>query len=127
MKFNFAFALAVATSFGLGAISMQALKAQSKPPAYAVLEIDVANQDAYMKEFAPKAVKAIEAAGAKTLARGGQIAAIDGTPPKRVVVLAFDSLEQAQAGFASPAYVEARKIGEKYATFRTFVVEGLAK
>jgi len=56
-----------------------------------------------------------------------QYAAIDGAPPKRVVVLAFDSLEQAQAGFASPAYVEARKIGEKYATFRTFVVEGLAK
>jgi uncharacterized protein (DUF1330 family) len=106
---------------------MQALKAQSKPPAYAVLEIDVANKDAYLKEFAPLAVKAIESAGAKTLARGGKTASIDGTPPKRVVVLAFDSLEQAQAGFASPAYVEARKIGDKYATFRTFVVEGVAK
>jgi uncharacterized protein (DUF1330 family) len=128
MKFNFPFAFAVAAAFGLGAISMQALKAQSRPPAYAVLEIDVANQDAYLKEFAPIASQAIEAAGGKFLVRGGKTVVIEGAPPKgRVVLSAFDSVEQAQAALASPAYLEARKIGDKYATFRTFVVEGLAK
>jgi uncharacterized protein (DUF1330 family) len=128
MKFNFRFAFAAAAAFGLGAISMQALKAESKPPAYSVLEVDVTNQDAYMKEFAPIATKAIEAAGGKFLVRGGKTVVIEGSPPKgRIVVSAFDSLEQAQAALASPAYLDARKIGDKYATFRTFLVEGLAK
>jgi uncharacterized protein (DUF1330 family) len=114
--------------FGLGAISMQALHAQSKPPAYVIDQIDVSNLDAYVKEFGPLAGKAIEAGGGKYLARGGKTALIEGEPPKgRVVVLAFDSLEQAQAAFSSPAMLEARKIGDKYATFRTFAVEGLPK
>jgi uncharacterized protein (DUF1330 family) len=128
MRVNSAPALSLLAAFGLGAITIQVLHAQSKPPAYSILEIDVTNQDAYLKEFAPTATKAIEAAGGKFLVRGGKTVAIEGAPPKgRVVVSTFDSLEQAQAALASPAYLEARKIGDKYATFRTFVVEGLAK
>jgi uncharacterized protein (DUF1330 family) len=54
--------------------------------------------------------------------------AIDGDPPKvRTVILAFESLEKAQAAFASTAYRENRKIGDKYAKFRIWAVEGLAQ
>jgi uncharacterized protein (DUF1330 family) len=80
-----------------------------------------------LKEFAPIATKAIDAAGGKFLVRGGKTVALEGAPPKRILVTAFDSLEPAQAALGSPAYLEARKIGDKYATFRTFVVEGLPK
>lgn len=49
-------------------------------------------------------------------------------PPKaRTIVVAFDSLEQAQAAFASTAYRDARKIGDKYAKFRIWAIGGLAK
>jgi uncharacterized protein (DUF1330 family) len=128
MKVIYSASLTLLAGFGLGAISMQALRAQSKPPAYVIDQIDVSNLDAYIKEFGPLAGKAIESGGGKYLARGGKTVVIEGEPPKgRVVVLAFDSLEQAQAAFSSPAMLEARKIGDKYATFRTFAVEGLPK
>ena len=128
MKVNYALTLTLFAGFGLGAVSTQTLHAQSKPPAYVISEVDVTNQDAYFKEYAPLVTKAIEAGGGKFLARGGKTVVINGEPPKgRVVVTAYDSLEQAQALYSSPAYLEARKIGDKYATFRTFAVEGLAK
>jgi len=48
-------------------------------------------------------------------------ATIDGEPPKsRVAVIAFENIDKAQAAYASPAYREARAIGEKYAKFRIF-------
>jgi uncharacterized protein (DUF1330 family) len=128
MKNIYGVSLALLAGFGLGAVSMRVVHAQSKPPAYVIDQIEVSNLDAYIKEFGPLASKAIEAGGGKYMARGGKTAEIDGEAPKgRVVLIAFESLEQAQAAFSSPAMQEARKIGDKYAKFRTFAVEGLPK
>jgi len=113
--------------FAVGALTVQALHAQAKPPAYTISEIDVTNVDGFTKEFAPIAGKALQDAGAKFLARGGKTVSIDGEPPKsRVVVHVWENIDKAQAGFASDAYKEARKIGDKYAKFRIIAVEGLA-
>jgi uncharacterized protein (DUF1330 family) len=115
-------------SAGLGAAAVQGLHAQAKLPAYAVVEIDVTDQDAFVKEYAPIAGKAITGGGGTYLARGGKNVAIDGEPPKaRTVVIAFDSMEKAQATFASTEYREGRKIGDKYAKFRIWAVEGVVK
>jgi uncharacterized protein (DUF1330 family) len=128
MKTQYTIALAVLAGVGLGAAAVQGLHAQAKPPAYVVVEIDVTNQDAFLKEYAPIAGNAITAGGGKYLARGGKNVAIDGEPPKsRTVVIAFDSMEKAQATFASATYREGRKIGDKYAKFRIWAVEGLAQ
>jgi len=43
----------------------------------------------------------------------------------RVAIQQWDSLEKAQAWRNSAEYKEIRKIGDKYATFRAFAVEGL--
>ena len=51
---------------------------------------------------------------------------LEGTPPKRVVIQAWDSLDQIKAWFNSAAYTEDLKIGNKYATFRRFAIEGKA-
>jgi uncharacterized protein (DUF1330 family) len=37
----------------------------------------------------------------------------------------FESMEKAQAAYTSPAYIEARKIGDKYGKLRIFAVEGI--
>lgn len=37
----------------------------------------------------------------------------------------FENIDKAKAAYISPAYLEARKIGDKYAKLRIFVVEGL--
>jgi uncharacterized protein (DUF1330 family) len=88
----------------------------------------VTNQDAFIKEYAPIAGKAITANGGKYLARGGKNVAIDGEPPKpRTVVVSFESLEKAQAAFASADYRDGRKIGDKYAKFRIWAMEGIAQ
>jgi uncharacterized protein (DUF1330 family) len=52
------------------------------------------------------------------------VTAIAGTPPKRVVIQAWDSLEALNAWYKGADYQAALKIGEKYATFRRFAVEG---
>ncbi len=56
---------------------------------------------------------------------GGKSIAIAGSPPgKRVIINVFDNLDAAVAAYNSPAFKEAKKIGDKYATFRTYAVEG---
>ena len=116
----------------IGAAAVSGLHAQAKPPVvYLITEIDVTNPDAYAKEFAPKAQATIKAAGGRFIAIGGvagvgakPVTALQGTPPKRVTIQAGDSYEALKAWYNSADYQAALKIGEKYATFRRFAVEG---
>jgi uncharacterized protein (DUF1330 family) len=49
-----------------------------------------------------------------------------GEPPKpRIAVMAFESMEKAQAAFNSAAFKEAKKVGDKHAKFRVYAVEGV--
>jgi len=115
------------TGFALGAVAVQGLHAQSKAPVYQVTEIDVLNQADYVKDFAPRAQAAIKAAGGRFLAAGGKVTPLEGEPPKaRVVVIAWDSAEQAQAYRNSASFKELMPIRDKLAKFRAFLVEGLA-
>jgi len=119
--------LAMLTGMAIGGFAVQGLHAQAKPSAYVVAEIGLTNQEAFLKEYTPLAVKALADSGNKALARGGKVVAIEGAPPKsRIVINSFPSLDAAVAAYNSPAYKEARKIGNKYATFRLYAVEGLA-
>jgi uncharacterized protein (DUF1330 family) len=126
MKTKYTLALAMLAGVGIGAAAVQALHAQTKPPAYAVVELEVQNPDEFKKQFLPLASKVFSEAGGKFLARPGIATAIDGTAPNRVALIAFDSLDKAVATFGSAAYKDARKTGDKYAKFRIFAVEGLA-
>lgn len=131
MRSNYRIAAAVTAGVAIGALAVQGLHAQAKPPVYFVAEIDVTNPDGYAKEYAPKAQAIIKAAGGRFLAIGGSAAttgtvtAFDGDAPKRVVVQVWDSMEKIRAWRANPEYVELRKVGEKYAKFRSFAVDAL--
>lgn len=128
MKTNIKVALGVLVGFALGAATFQGLRAQARPPAFVISEIDVTNPDAYAKEYVPLANKALADSGQKRLASGGRTIALAGTPPaSRVVVSMFDSLEKAQAAYTSAAYLDARKIGDQYGKLRIFAVEGIAQ
>jgi len=50
---------------------------------------------------------AVEAGGGRLLARGGRVAAHDDGVAERVVLIEFDSFEQAVAAHASEAYQQA--------------------
>ena len=62
MRTRYAIGLSLLSGIVLGAIGVQALHAQAKPPAYAVINNYVTNPAAYVKEFAPLGGKAIVAA-----------------------------------------------------------------
>jgi uncharacterized protein (DUF1330 family) len=129
MKTYFTVALSMFAGAVLGAGAIQGLHAQAKPVGYAVVEIDVKDQDGFVKEFAPLATKALsEGAGYKALARGGKIVSLYGDPPKnRITINSFESLDAAVAAYNSPDYKAAKAIGDKYATFHIYAVEGVAQ
>jgi uncharacterized protein (DUF1330 family) len=128
MKTRYTVALSIWVGVVVGAAAVQALHAQAKPPAYVVAEIDVANPEPYDKEYVPPAAKAIADGGGKYLVRGGRTEAIYGAPPKtRIAVMAFENMEKAQAAFNSSAFKEAKKLGDKYAMFRVYIVEGVSQ
>jgi uncharacterized protein (DUF1330 family) len=131
MKTYITVSCAMLAGMAIGGFAVQGLHAQAKAPVYLITEIDVSNPDAYGKEFAPKAQATIKAAGAKLVLIGGAggagskpITAVEGTPPKRVAIQQWESLEAMNKWYTSADYQEALTIGKKYATFRRYAVEG---
>src|SRR5690349_2380839 len=127
-------ALATIGSAALAGVAVHGLHAQAKPPVYVVAENDVSNPDAYGKEYAPKMQALIKSHGGRQLAIGGEggagaakLTTLEGQPPKRVVIQVWDSMEKVQAWRNDPQFREIRKIGDKYAKFRAFAIEGLSQ
>ena len=110
----------------LAAGALQVLHAETRPPAYVVSEIDVMDDALYNKGYVPLAAKALVDAGGKFIVRDGRSVSLFGTPPKRIAIIRFDSLNKAEAALYSPAYKEAKKTGDESANFRIYAIEGVA-
>jgi len=123
--------LGMLASAALGGLAVEAVHAQAKPPVYFIGEIDVSNPDGYAKEYLPKAREIIKAHGGRLIAAGGAagsgspVMAVDGEAPKRVVIYLYPNMDAVRAWRNDPAYEQVRKVGEQYATYHTFAVEGL--
>jgi uncharacterized protein (DUF1330 family) len=70
-----------------------------------------------------KAVPTAKAGGAQYLAATEKITALVGVPPKRVVILAFDSVDQAKAWYNSPAQQEVNAMDAKAVEHRWYIVD----
>jgi uncharacterized protein (DUF1330 family) len=126
MKTRSTLALTLLVGAAIGAVAVQGLHAQSAPAAYTVTEVDIANLDAYQKEYIPLVRASINAAGGRLVAAGQNIVSLDGEAPKtRITITQFDSLEKVRAWRASAQYKEARKIGDNYAKFRSVAFDAL--
>ena len=73
----------------------------------------------------PVAAKVVVDGGGKYIVRNGKSVSLYGEPPKALAIMQFESLAKAQAVFGSKAYIDAKAIGDKYAKFRIYAVEGL--
>src|SRR5687767_1475016 len=131
MRTHVTVALSVLAGIGVGAVAVQGLHAQSKPMVYLINEIDVTDPEKYGAEFAPKAQATVRGSGAKFIVIGGTAGAgakpihgIEGTPPKRMTIQAWESMDALNKWYESPAYQDALKVGRQYATFRRYAVEG---
>jgi uncharacterized protein (DUF1330 family) len=125
MKTRFVVLVSVVAGVALGGAAVQVLHAQAKPPAFVVGEIDVKNAELLDKEYVPNASKAVRDGGGKYLVLGGKSISLYGEPPRRIAIMTFDNLEKAEAAFNSAAYKQAKAVGDKYATFRIYAVEGV--
>jgi uncharacterized protein (DUF1330 family) len=121
-------ALAPLAGISLGAGASYGLRAAAPPPAYVINEINVKDEDGYKNDFLPAVQKAIDDNGGKYIAGGfNKTFAITGEPPAdRVVILQFENMDKVR-GWRDAARDAQEKIGSKYATFRTFAVEGVAQ
>ena len=120
-------AVSMLAGLGIGAATVHALHAQAKPPIYMIANNEVADPEGYARDYLPSAQASLKAHGARYIA-AGKGTAIDGAPPKgRVVIIAWDSMEQLLGWRHSPEYEAARKIGEKYAKYNVIAVEGVSQ
>ena len=93
--------------------------------AYVLVEIDVHDPVGY-EEYKKLAPPIIEAYGGKYLARGGGTETLEGDwSPSRLVILEFESLEQAKKWVNSPEYREPRKMRLATTHSRMVVIEGV--
>jgi uncharacterized protein (DUF1330 family) len=126
MKTRFATALALLAGFAIGGAAVQGLRAAGRAPAYVVTEIAVSDLDAYQKEYVPLTQASIKASGGRLVAASQNIVVFEGpSPGTRVAINQFDSLDAVQAWRNSDQFKEARKVGDKYAKFSAFALEGL--
>jgi uncharacterized protein (DUF1330 family) len=110
----------------IGVAAIKALGAHAAVPAYVITEIEVTDVEAF-REYAPRVQPSFAPFGGRYLVRGGNTQSFSGEPPKRVVVLAFDSMERAQSWYASPEYEALKGLRDKAGKARIFAVEGLAQ
>ncbi|MBL8395244.1 MAG: DUF1330 domain-containing protein [Candidatus Accumulibacter sp.] len=94
--------------------------------AYLLAEARVGDAVAY-ETYKLLAQAAIARYGGRYLARGGRSAVLEGnwTPPQRLVIVEFDSLEQVKRFYDSPEYQAARAARQGVAEMNMLVVEGL--
>ena len=121
-------ALAVLAGISIGAASVMVVHSQEAktPPAYLVAETEVTDRAAFQKyaEKVPETLAPFRGSF-HYVVRGGKTQALEGQPPKSVVVLAFDSTEKASAWYNSPAYAAIKPIRQGASTSRLFIAEGL--
>ena len=92
--------------------------------AYVIGEIDVTDPAAY-EDYRKQVLAVVTKYGGKFLVRGGKVDSKEGGwAPKRIVVLEFPSMEQAQKWYHSADYAPLIKLRQKASKGRLILVEG---
>lgn len=93
--------------------------------AYVIVDIEVTDPVGY-QEYVKLAPPTVTLYGGKYIARGGRTEILEGDwSPNRLVILQFDSIEQAKKWLNSPEYRKARALRHKYAESKMVVIEGV--
>lgn len=93
--------------------------------AYVIFDIDIYDLARY-QEFMTQAKPAIEAAGGKYLARGGQHQVLEGDwEPRRIVLFEFPSMAKAEEFYYGDLYQGLKSIRDECSSGRVVLVEGI--
>ena len=125
MKTGYTVAISILAGTALGATVMSGLYAQGKAAgAYTVIDISEITDVDTFKQLLPKGAAVVTASGGQFIMRTENIIARDGSPPKRFVVIAFDTMDKAKTWSSSAAQKEVDVLREKSTKSRSFIVEG---
>ena len=130
MKTNYKVAVALVAGAVIGGAAIQGLHAQAKPPAYVVIPIlkinDAAAFKAGVADNAGASEAVVKAEGGHYIVRSEKFTRLDGDPPARLAIIAFDNIEKAQAYENSEALKPITAARLKSTNSLSFIVEGIA-
>src|SRR5215470_1742992 len=131
VKSNYRLFIGVVAGVLVGAVGNNAVHSQQvkTPPVYLISEADAVTDPTGIREYGAKVGETLAPFNGHYhfIVRGGKTESLDGdAPPKGIVVIAFDSSEQAHAWYNSPAYEAIRPIRQAATKGRMFIVEGVA-
>jgi uncharacterized protein (DUF1330 family) len=131
VKWNYKLFIGVAAGVLIGAAGNNAIHGQQvkTPPFYVISEADAITDPTSIKEYGARVRETLAPFNGHYhfVVRGGKTQSLDGdTPPEGLVVIEFDSSEQAHAWYNSPAYAAIRPIRLAAVKGRMFIVEGAA-
>jgi len=93
--------------------------------AYVIVDIEVTDPAGY-EEYKKLAPPIVAQYGGKYIARGGRTETLEGDwSPKRLVILQFESVEQAKKWVNSEEYREPRKMRMSTTSSKMIVIEGV--
>ena len=93
--------------------------------AYVIIDINVTDPIRY-EAYKELATPTVELYGGKYIARGGKTETLEGDwRPNRLVILEFDSMEQAKTWLHSDEYGAAKSIRHQTAISKMVTIEGV--
>lgn len=93
--------------------------------AYVIFDIGIFDLERY-QDFMTQAKPAIESAGGKYFARGGEHKVYEGDwEPRRIVLFEFPSMEKAEEFYYGDLYQGLKAIRDECSSGRVVVVEGI--
>jgi uncharacterized protein (DUF1330 family) len=129
MNHRIALGLTLLAGIAIGATAIQGLHAQAKPPAYVVIPVlkmnDAAGFKAGVVDKANATEAEMKAAGGQYVIRSEKFISLNGTPPARLVIIKFDSVEKAQAFEKTAGQMEINAARMKTTDSLSFIVEGV--
>ena len=93
--------------------------------AYIIVSVEVENPVRY-EEYRKTVLPTIEAYGGRFLVRGGKMEVLEGSwPRRRIVVVEFPSYEKAHAWWHSPEYEKPKAMRQAASQTDMILVEGI--
>jgi uncharacterized protein (DUF1330 family) len=129
VKSNYKLLVAVLTGLLVGAVGNSAIHAQQvkmRPVYYIISEADAVTDTTAIRSYGARVPETLAPFnGHYQFVAGRNIESLDGgAPPEGIVLLLFDSAEQAHAWYNSPAYQAIKPIRLAAVKGRMFIVEG---
>jgi uncharacterized protein (DUF1330 family) len=94
-------------------------------PAYVIVDTDIHDPERY-EQYKAASPGAVAAGGGRFVARGGELAVLEGNwQPARLVIVEFEDLEAVKRWYSSPEYQAAKQLREGAADLSMVAVEGI--